>query len=220
MKHVAENLTYSRRPACWYVLCPWCYRGVHERGMVGSAILIYLSPWQPTQYKAEILRHQEQEVFINIAQFLYLCIPQMGSITFKVKMLLTVTEEYCNRAFILFAINNIACLSNPHCGWGLLLSLPSQCLLLPILRLLHNQQIPNRLKKACPKGNPLHPARANYQPQRSRQAAITHPVDNRDFEKETAVLLQQWLELEGTFIVIYSGEAYVRKKKRNKSMAF
>lgn len=40
----------------------------------------------------------------------------MGSITFKVKMLLTVTEEYHNRAFILFAINKIACLSNPHFG--------------------------------------------------------------------------------------------------------
>lgn len=91
----------------------------------------------------------------------------------------------------------------------------------PVLHLLHNQQIPDELKRVCPKANSLHPARSNYQPPGIRQAVIIHPGDNRDFEEETAVLLPIWfLVLEGTFAFIYLGGAYVRKKKRNKSPFF
>jgi len=88
--------------------------------------------------------------------------------------------------------------------------------------LLLTQQIANRLERARPKGNPLRPARTNYWPQSSQQEAIIHPTDNRDFEKETAILLQiWWLELEGTFIVIYSGRGHMSEgKKGNKSVAF
>lgn len=90
-----------------------------------------------------------------------------------------------------------------------------------VLHLLHNQQIPNELGRTCPKGNSQHPAHSNYQPQGSWQAVIIHPGDNRHFEKEVAALLPIWfLALEGTFIFIYLGGAYVRKKKRNKFLFF
>lgn len=113
LKHVAENLAYSKKPTCRQGLCACYYRDVDKRGILGSAIpkwtdLIYPRPWQPTQYKAEVLGHQKGEVFINTARFLYLCIPQMGSITFKGRMLLTTTEEYHSCVFILFAINKTA----------------------------------------------------------------------------------------------------------------
>lgn len=75
----------------------------------------------------------------------------MGSITFKGRMLLTISEQYHSCVFILFTINKTAW-AIPAFAWVLFGTSHPNVLTFSILHLLHNQQIPNELERVCPKG--------------------------------------------------------------------